>query len=568
MFGDNPKAFNDNIVAFMSGGVTDAEISYDNIFFYKSKTKEIPTYADSKIDLGKYGYKSLDKEGNPVKTFTKDNVKVMAPLALDETSYKIYTGEGSYNPEINVVSDKSYDFTLDNNYFIWGNQTLWTESKEGLNNSQGIGTAPFTYWHDNNTEGWNGYGIIGQTAKDFSMIDDSYYLHIDLMSEDAVAHIPVTVGIGNTSLTFGAYSDRAIFADFGRDGEWYSFDIPVKVLKQHGSLYEDTDHTNDAGKPDQKKNAWIDNFLTFSTGSTQYYGAGFAFDNIFFWQPVNEDDMPEVNELGDYTTKSLDENGKSYFDFAGKDFINFSGNGNVTGQMLTEGEESVILDLRDSVNGAAFNNWGDGNTYQPGNQSGTVPDSFGGDEGWLDFTTNGGWTGAGFIRSVDGTGVDLTCLEDGNWHLHFAMRGTDQCNHQIGFAEAKFTIGSTTYAAGIPVLGNYKRDGEWYSFDIPYSKLKQLCSDMFPGNNGGQGNFRGNLVWFMSGGGVGDEIQLDNIFMWRDKNSTGITAPVAPAASNRNLGIFDLTGRKVQSMSKPGLYIIRTADSVKKVFVK
>ncbi len=568
VLGDNPKTFNDNVIAFLSGGVTDAELCFDNIFFYKSKTKEIPSYKDSDVNLGKYGYKSLDGNGNPVKTFTTDNVKVMAPLALDNTSRQIYTGNGEYDPVKNVVGDIKYDFTRDNNYNIWEN-TMWAEQIGGLNNSQGLGTEPFGFLYDNNNLNWNGYGIIGQTAKDFSMIDDTYYLHIDLISNEAVAHIPVTVGIGNTSLTFGSYSTKALFADFGRDGEWYSFDIPVGVLKQYGSLFEDTDHTNPGGTPDQKKNAWIDNFLTFSTGDTQYYGAGFAFDNIFFWQPADEADYPVVDELGEYTTKSLDADNNSYFNFAGKDFINFSGNGSVTEKMKAESEDNIILDLRDGIDGAKFNNWGDGNTYQPGSQSQTVADSFGGDEGWIDLTTNGGWTGAGFIRAVGGTGVDLTCLDEGEWYLHFAMRGTDNCNHQIGFAEAKFTIGSKPFAAGVPVLGNYKRDGEWYSYDIPYSRLKQLTTDMYPSNNGGQTNYRSNLIWFMSGGGTGDEIQLDNIFFWRDKSTTAITRPnVTPQMDSRTFGIYDISGRKVQNMNKRGLYIVRSADGVKKVLVK
>ncbi len=96
------------------------------------------------------------------------------------------------------------------------------------------------------------------------------------MSEEAVAHIPVTVGIGNSSITFGSYSTKPIFADFGRDGQWYSFDIPVAVLKQWGTLFDDTDKAN------QKKNAWADNILTFSTGETQYYGSGFRLRQCLF----------------------------------------------------------------------------------------------------------------------------------------------------------------------------------------------------------------------------------------------------------------------------------------------
>ncbi|MDE6467780.1 MAG: hypothetical protein K2L28_02655, partial [Muribaculaceae bacterium] len=82
---------------------------------------------------------------------------------------------------------------------------------------------------------------------------------------------------------------------------------------------------------------------------------------------------------------------------------------------------------------------------------------------------------------INAKGQDFSELDKGNWHLHFAMRGTDNCSHQISFGQAKFTIGATAYAAGVPVLGNYARDGEWYSFDIPYETICRLATEIFPG---------------------------------------------------------------------------------------
>ena len=67
------------MIAFLSGGKAEAELCFDNIFFYKSKTKEIPTYKDTSADLGKYGYKSVDEEGNSV--FKLDEVEEMIPLS-------------------------------------------------------------------------------------------------------------------------------------------------------------------------------------------------------------------------------------------------------------------------------------------------------------------------------------------------------------------------------------------------------------------------------------------------------------------------------------------------------
>lgn len=571
VLGDTPAAFDDNIVAFMSGGITDAELCYDNIFFYKSKTKEIPAYTDTSADLGKYGYKSLDADGKPM--FSFEGVTDVVPLVLSGDTWEALTAGGTYGEGSLVKAE--YDNSEQGNrgnFFVWNGINV--ASVKDVPNS--MGRVPYdgvlTY-SSTLAPGWNGAGWAsiegsGRTPQplNLSTIDDSYILHLSLRSDAAVAHTPVLVRLGSegtdAALVFGNYCNRPVFADFNRDGEWYSFDIPVAELKRHGLLW------SAAAKPE---NGSIDSFtgysLCFNTAATYYNGCSFSIDNVFFYKKAGE--TSEVSELGDYTTKSLDEQNESYFSFAGKDFVNISANGDVTEKMKVEGEESIVLDVRNGVNGAQFYNW-TGNSYTEGSQSGSVPNSFGGNEGWMDFVTNGGWTGAGLLRDVSGQGVDLTVLESGNWHLHFAMRGTDNCNHQIGFAEAKFTIGSAPFGEGVPVLGNYKRDGEWYSYDIPYSVLKTLVSDMYPASNGGQSNYRSNLLWFMSGGGQGDEIQLDNVFLWRDKSSvdTGIALPEAPRADAAATVIYDISGRRQPNMAKPGLYIVRTAGHVKKVIVK
>lgn len=571
VLGNTPATFDDNIIAFSSGSITDAELCFDNIFFYKSKTKEIPLYTDTGADLGRYGYKSLDDEGNPV--FSFDGVKEIVPVVLSGDTWEALTAGGTYG-EGSLVKEE-YDNSEQggrNNFFVWGDpQTMNVSPVTDVKNSFGrVPYGGFSAYTSAMNPGWNGAGwasIEGQgnypKPKDLSMIDDTYYLHLSLRSDAAVGHVPVMLRLGSkdedAAIVFGKYSDKPIFADFNRDGEWYSFDIPVAELKKYGELWNEAPQAGGIG-------AYTDYVLCFYTMPTYYNGSAFSIDNVFFYK---SDEVPVVSELGEYATKSLDDNGKSYFDFAGRDFIIFSTNGSVTEKMKADDAESILLDCRDGVGANKFNNWGDGNTYQPGTQSGSVPDSFGGDEGWLDFITNGGWTGAGFINS---DGIDLTVLDEGNWHLHFAMRGTDECSHQIGFAESRFTIGNRPFDNGVPVLGNYKRDGEWYSFDIPFSAIRALNTNLFPTGNGGQTAYHGNLIWFMSGGGQGDEIQLDNIFFWRDKDSVetaigGVSADKT-GRGNAMTGIFDLTGRKVRNTTKPGLYIVRTANGVKKVAVK
>lgn len=559
-------SFNDNIFAFSSGSLTDAEISIDNIFFYKSKTKEIPTYKSTDADLGKYGYKSVTEDNKWA--FDLDQVGEIIPLQLSEDVWKGVTSDGTYQETDLVKADR--DYTQSNNYYTWEG-TMVGSHIDDVANSSGVYTGGISAWASTTALNWNGMGIASATKKDLSMIDDSYYLHIALRSDAAVGHIPVRVRFGaedsDAILTFGAYSTHPIFADFNRDGEWYAYDIPVAELKKYGNLW---------GKGNGIVNVG-DNLLCFYTMDTYYTGSSFSFDNIFFWKKA-DGTAPEVNDLGEYGYKSLNDKGESDFVFENKDFINFNVS-EATISMQTEGGEK-----KENILAGYYTlyNW-EGDCYTDGTHSGDAVNSFGiQGQGWIDWVVgNRGWSGGGI---VDSEGADLTILEEGDWHLHFGIRGTDNCNHLIGFAETRFTIGSAPFDQNTPVLGNFKRDNEWYSFDIPYSAIKKLASDMYPSKDGGQAAWKGNMLWFMSGGHTGDELQLDNVFFWREKPVVdaieSISSPITQHPSPiTNTGIFTLDGRKVASIDNSefsisnsqlprGIYIVRTTTGVRKVVIR
>lgn len=563
-------AYNDNIIAFSSGTITDSELCFDNIFFYKSKSKEIPAFTDTKSDLGKYGYRSLDEAGNPV--FSFDNVTDVVPLYLSGDTWESLTAGGAYE---NSIVKEEWDNSEQggrNNFFVWGDpQTMKVSSVTDVPNS--FGRIPYggfpTYSSETDGTTWNGAGwasIAGQGVnpkpKDLSMIDDNWYVHFSVRSDAAVSHIPVMIRFGSTdadaTIILGRYSSMGIFADFNRNGEWYSFDIPVAQLKKYGQLWSNAPTKGGIS-------AYTDYALCIYTDKTFYNNSFFAIDNVFFYRT---DEAPVVSDLGEYTTKSLNEAGETYFDFTGKHYMSISANGSVTEKMKVEGDKDILQDLRAGVGFCQFFNWADGNTYTAQEKPADVSDSFGGDEGWIYFTTNGGWTGAGFINDH---GQDFSELEDGNWHLHFAMRGTDDCNHQIAFGNAKFTIGSTAYSAGVPVMGNYKRDGEWYSFDIPYSELESLVPEVFPTAKGGIRAYTDNYFWFMSGGGQGKELQIDNVFLWRDKDSVddaGIFDVEIDSDEDVPVEIYNISGMRLDSMDAPGLYIVRKGSKVSKVIVR
>ena len=537
----------DNVIAFVSGGVTDSELCFDNIFFYKSKTKEIPNYADSNVNLGQYGYKSVDEDGNWA--FDLSNVEEMIPLQLSEDVWKGVTSDGNYQPTDVVSAD--HDYTQSNNYYAWENTMVGGGAN--VANSSGVYTGGISTWASAQGVTWNGMGIASATQKDLTMIDDTYYLHIALRSEDAVSHIPVRVRLGaednDAILTFGSYSTHPVFADFPRDGEWYAFDIPVSVVRQYGNLWGKNNGLVNVGE----------NILAFNTMDTYYSGSSFAFDNVFFWKPI-DGEAPVVSELGQFGYKSLNVVDETDFDFTNKDFINFSVS-SATIDMQTEGgtqDENILAGYY------TLNNW-NGNTYTNGSHSGEVANSFGiTNQGWIDWVVGTqGWSGGGFLADGE-DGADLSVLDEGDWYLHFAMRGTDNCNHLVGFAESRFTIGAKTFDQNTPVVGNYKRDGEWYSFDIPYSFIKSQFPALYPQNNGGQTAWKGNLVWFMSGGHTGDELQMDNVFFWREKpseeedptptaiNTIGqldnfLDKPSAERVQSYDNAVYDLTGRKVSN---------------------
>lgn len=83
--------------------------------------------------------------------------------------------------------------------------------------------------------------------------------------------------------------------------------------------------------------------------------------------------------------------------------------------------------------------------------------------------------------------------------------------------------------------------------------------------------YEGNIFSVMLGTVGGMKCDYDAVFFHGPKNtSTGIEQVTLPT-SNANhmndmpLGIYDMQGRKVKSMNAPGIYIIRSAQGVRKM---
>lgn len=210
------------------------------------------------------------------------------------------------------------------------------------------------------------------------------------------------------------------------------------------------------------------------------------------------------------------------------------------------------------------------NTYTGGEGEGF--NSFGG-SGYMSFVVgNVGWSGLGHCGVVDATkeldGFDLSMLKSGKWYLHMAMKdaGSIHATHNIGVgpeAAGHFALGNTKTDASYELVGDFDRDGEWYNIDIPVDVLVDLGLDLTKCTD----KYAGNVLTFLSGGAAGAQLNYDAVFFYQKAaDATGINQ--VKADNNKVNAIYTVNGMQVKDMNKPGLYIQKTANGVKKVLKK
>lgn len=210
------------------------------------------------------------------------------------------------------------------------------------------------------------------------------------------------------------------------------------------------------------------------------------------------------------------------------------------------------------------------NTYTGGEGEGF--NSFGG-SGYMSFVVGTvGWSGLGHCGVVDAAkeldGFDLSMLKNGKWYLHMAMKdgGTIHATHNIAVgpeASGCFALGETKTDAKYELIGDFDRDGEWYNIDIPVDDLVDLGFDLTKCTD----KYAGNVLTFLSGGATGAQLNYDAVFFYqKTADATGINQ--VKADNNKVNAIYTVNGMQVKDMSKPGLYIQKTANGVKKVLKK
>lgn len=518
---DNAGSYEGNVVAILSGGTQGADLQFDNIFFYKNPNvkKGLPV-GDEKTQTGKYASKSVVDD---TPSFNFDNV---AKAVL------IGTSQGC-TQALSAVTLANYNVDDQNNFFyIWEGGDYTPGTSEGTN-SFGWNES-YTTLVVSGSSTWDGAGYASQgTGKDLSMIDDTWYLHFAMRGTDNITHASQTITVGNAQFVIGnATAGNPILGDYKRDGEWYSFDIPLSKLRKIAGKELFTPANN-----------YLSNVFAVST--THAKGAEVNFDQVFFYSKKDNSDAPVEPA---YVTKSLDDAGKYTFDFDNADgAVLIATSSGVTNAFY--GKTKADYNVDDSKNFMYI--WD--NTFIPSSDAGV--NSFGWDEGGNTVYTVGtaGWSGLGFASQS--VGKDLTMLNN-DYTLHFAMKGTDNTTYLLVVGNAKIVIGSTGYddnGKTIAPLLDFPRDGEWYNIDIPFSEFSSRATTVF----NDAGNYMGNVFAMLAGGTAGAKLEFDNVFFYKGL-TTGIKAVTSPGLTviPSRQGIYDIQGRKLETILRPGLYIV------------
>ena len=509
---NNIGAVKDNAFVVLSGGVAGAQLQFDNVFFYKNPNVDTdPTIEDNTTVIGEYAKLSLDEQGNSTFDFADgyDYVVIGASQGvMDQMGDRIR-------------ADYSVDM-VNNCLWVWDDTYVGVPS-EGVN-SFGLDEQYNRFVVTN--VGWSGLGFASQNqGKDLSMLDDSYYLHFAMKGDDVLRHDCHTVGVGSSEFVIGnTTSGPVILGDYRRDGKWYSFDIPFSDLKAlSGAPFE----------ADGGPTAYMGNVLKFLSGGAS--GTELQFDNVFFYKRHSDEGQQHEGdpELGKYGSLALDEEGNPTFDLAAHaDYVLIS----LGAEEARQIQDLTVADYRvDDVNNFLYL-WDQ--TYAPAQSEGV--NSFGFEEEYTSLNVvNPSWSGMGFA-STGGTGVgkDMSMLDD-SYYLHFAMRGTDEEHvpHAIQVGNAKFALGTRVFVDGNTIyslLGDFRRDGQWYNFDIPFSELQKRANPVYSNAD----NVLSNVFAILSGGNVGLNVNLDAVFFYRNPQQT---FPKGDVNGDGEVSIADIT---------------------------
>jgi hypothetical protein len=529
--------YNGNILCINAGNKQGVEIDFDAVFFYGPK--------DSQPDNNEESGLSRFKANISDEAFTFSNDERYYIISLDATT------KAQNLSESQIVDCGPNDTT--HNLYPWENSVTFNSTTD--NNSFGV-TEP--YMSASQTDkGWMGlgYNIAGSTSPlNLSGISDDYYFHFAIKSTytgSVMLYVTDATGTnGYIVLGKNAYDGHAPLGDFTRDGKWHHVDVPVHLLNQNDGV-NFTRSTNFTG-----------NIFCIVMAGQQ--GSTVDYDAVFFHGP--KDSPAYADETVADKTITIKKAADVPFSFSENEtYYIISLDSDTKKTNLTDDQ---IIDIGPDEQTRFLYPWS--NTVV--DQSAMGENSFGVEGGFTSWETASGttWSGLGFY--IDRPGLtDLSGIGK-DYSLHFAVKSTTTQSIDFIFTDGNnkeyhLVLGQENYGNNKPV-GDFERDNTWYNVEVPMAYLIKQGLDFRTAKAYG-----GNIFSVMLGTAGGLKFDYDAVFFHGPKNkATGIEDAVMidMNGSKPNIyeGIYDMQGRKLQEMTTPGIYIIRSAQGVKKVLMK
>lgn len=529
--------YNGNIITLLAGGKEGLQVNFDAVYFYGPKDSQPDNYGDDDVTMVQ------PKLSDATYQFSDDERYYL--IYLDEVtraqnltnSQIVDCGPNGFSRQLfnwNQAGTIAVDATGENSFGEPGSYMSWKK-----------GTEWFGF----------GYNVAGSTEPlNLSGISNDYYLHLAVKSQsDANVIFTVADAKGKSAkIVLGSRNDGDTkpIADFKRDGKWHNIDIPVNLLNLNSGL-DYTTSTNFTG-----------NIMSMVIDGAE--GAEVDYDAVFFHGPKSAPAYAtEEVEDKDFTIQKATEHP---FQFSQDEtYYLISLDADTKSENLNEDQ---IVDIGPNESTRFLYPWGD--TVESGAAVGK--NSFGVEAGYTSWQTlpDKGWSGLGFF--IDQSGLTSLAGINKDYALHFAIKSSTTQPIDIIIAdgnkkECHFVLGQENYGDHQPA-GDFERDDTWYNVDIPMSYFIQQGLDFRSAKTYG-----GNIFSVMLGTEGGLKCDYDAVFFHGPKDkTTGIEQVKIPSESNRTngmpLGIYDMQGRKVKSMNAPGIYIVRTAEGVRKVMKK
>jgi len=526
--------YNGNILCINAGTKQGVEVDFDAVYFYGPKDSK----PDENVETGLSRFKANISD-EPYKFSDDERYYV---IDLDATTK-------SQNLSESQIVDCGPNGSS-HNLYPWDGTVDFKSTTDA--NSFGVNEP---YMSAAQTDkGWFGlgYNVGGSTSPlNLSGINDDYYLHFAVKST-YTGPILFTVTdaagkSGNIVLGKEAYHDHAPLGDFTRDGKWHHVDVPVHLLNQNDGV-NFTRSTNFTG-----------NIFSILMGGQQ--GSTIDYDAVFFHGP--KDSPAYATETVSDANFTIKKAADAPFKFNKNEmYYLVTLDGDTKKENLSDDQ---IVDIGPNESTRFLYPWG--NTVV--DQAAMGGNSFGVEGGYTAWETAAGttWSGLGFY--IDRPGLtDLSGI-DKDYSLHFAIKSSttqpiDVIVTDGNKKEYHMVLGKESYGDNKPV-GDFERDDTWYNVDVPMAYLIQQGLDFRTAKS-----YEGNIFSVMLGTQGGLKCDYDAVFFHGPKKTTtgidNFTVPNSNAQQgNFPMSIYDLQGRKVQSMDAPGIYIIRSAQGVKKV---